>query len=107
VKRKQISCNAARSKIRKHRDTAAKQQDNRCAICGKLMLPPSNDNLSVSADHIIPFCLGGTHDASNIRAVHRICNIEISNTHEKRMMQMMQMHYTKLKMPDEQMLLKG
>ena len=101
--RSQINSKAIRIKIRKHRDAAAKQQDNRRAICGELMLPPSNDNLSVSADHIIPFCLGGSHEVSNIRAVHRICNVEISNTYEKRMMQM---HYTKLKMPDKQMLLK-
>ena len=37
-----------------------------CALCGK----PGAD----TADHIIPYAAGGTHDLENLRPAHHRCN---------------------------------
>lgn len=41
-----------------------------CGICHQ----PLTYLDKVEADHIIPVADGGTHDVSNLRAVHRSCN---------------------------------
>jgi 5-methylcytosine-specific restriction endonuclease McrA len=41
-----------------------------CALCGK---PPTPTDPLV-ADHIVAHAYGGSDHASNLRAVHRLCN---------------------------------
>lgn len=40
-----------------------------CYLCG-MDIPPGEFGI----DHVIPLCRGGTHDESNMKAVHRECN---------------------------------
>lgn len=41
-----------------------------CWICGR----PGAPDDPLTADHVIPRSLGGSHDRSNLRAGHRSCN---------------------------------
>lgn len=45
---------------------------NLCELCGEL-LKPEQEVLHI--DHILPLCMGGTHEASNLRLVHAPCNL--------------------------------
>jgi 5-methylcytosine-specific restriction endonuclease McrA len=43
-----------------------------CSLCGEL-LEPEKEVLHI--DHIRPRCMGGGHEAKNIRLVHATCNL--------------------------------
>ena len=53
----------------KRRETAFKESNGICAICGK---PIYKTNYTV--DHILPLSRGGTNAQKNLRAVHEKCN---------------------------------
>lgn len=57
---------------------------NLCQLCGEV-LEPEKEVLHI--DHIIPRCMGGTHEAHNLRLVHAPCNL----TRGKRILEMEQM----------------
>lgn len=42
----------------------------RCWICGL----PFKSKGDITADHVIPICLGGTHAYSNLKPAHSKCN---------------------------------
>lgn len=48
-----------------------------CLYCGEVvdLSIPSPDNMSPSIDHIKPWSLGGSNEASNLALLHRICNV--------------------------------
>jgi 5-methylcytosine-specific restriction endonuclease McrA len=48
-----------------------------CGVCGK---PLGGDR---SVDHIVPRCMKGTDDASNLRLAHKSCNRERPRGHKK------------------------
>ena len=49
-----------------------------CGICGKAidLTLPIGHPYSFNADHIVPVSKGGTHDYSNLRASHQVCNLK-------------------------------
>lgn len=61
---------------RKYRDMVNNlliaRDGNLCSICNEI-LDPTVEVLHI--DHILPRCMGGTHEATNIRLVHATCNL--------------------------------
>ena len=55
-------------------------QRNRCHLCNEPMASPKHldDPLRATADHIIPYSLGGNLKG-NIKAAHFKCNVERGN----------------------------
>lgn len=52
-----------------------------CALCGTTiwMDAPPRSPLSWTADHIVPYSRGGTHDIENLREAHYKCNSSRGN----------------------------
>ena len=53
------------------------ERDNwECHLCGGSIDPSlkSPERMSWSIDHVIPLAKGGTHEYSNCKAAHRVCN---------------------------------
>jgi len=52
----------------------------RCRLCGEAIehdpvSEPWPDPLSLTAEHVVPWCYGGSDDAANIAAAHLACNV--------------------------------
>lgn len=46
-----------------------------CSICGfTVSQDTENNNLRASLDHVVPLSRGGSHDESNVRLAHALCN---------------------------------
>lgn len=54
---------------------------NLCQLCGEVL---DSENETLHIDHILPRCMGGTHEAYNLRLVHATCNL----TRGKRILEM-------------------
>lgn len=73
-KRKRAS-KTERSGYRHHIHDLIREQNEKCAICGRRLPSHRHDLSLVHIDHIRPLHLGGTHAKVNLRAVHAKCNL--------------------------------
>ncbi|MDE0142993.1 MAG: HNH endonuclease [Caldilineaceae bacterium] len=64
-----------RSGYRHHIHDLIREQNEKCAICGRRLPSHRHDLGLVHVDHIRPLHLGGTHAKRNLRAVHAKCNL--------------------------------
>lgn len=83
LKNKHRSVQYKRNRDIKENDTGRKYREmvnnlllqrdgNVCTICMEI-LEPEKEVLHI--DHILPRCMGGTHEATNLRLVHAACNL--------------------------------
>jgi len=58
------------------RDRVVALFGRRCHICGYTITtePDHADPDSLTLDHVVPLAAGGSHDISNLRPAHRLCN---------------------------------
>lgn len=59
----------------------AQRDGTDCTICGEVIdMSLTYPNMRrASVDHVLPYSLGGTHDAENLALAHLVCNIRKSN----------------------------
>ena len=57
-----------------------------CSLCGgiiKSVKGGRKEPLGYSIDHIVPYSQGGSHDVSNLRLVHYVCNMRRKDSTDK------------------------
>lgn len=53
----------------------AEAHGSACYLCGELVDWEVDGDMRAEVDHIVPVYLGGTNTMTNLRLVHRVCNM--------------------------------